>query len=101
MHIDHVLEDAPLKQTKEFLDANGIDIAVRATDGGAEIVDQFHEVPFREGMIRFVPRTESLSTSHINSKVASEYAAELVNPIVQGNKVVDVTSVGLSNTESM
>ena len=57
---DHVLEDAPLKQTKEFLDANGIDIAVRATDGGAGIDDQFHKVPFRGGMIRFVPRTEGL-----------------------------------------
>lgn len=97
MHIDHVLEDAPLKQTKEFLDANGIDIVVRATDGGAEIVDQFHEVPFREGMIRFVPRTEGLSTSDIISKVARDYADELVNPIVQGNKVVDVTSGGSSN----
>eukprot|EP00729_Bicosta_minor_P004708 gene4708-13506_t len=97
MHIDHVLEDAPLKQTKEFLDANGIDIVVRATDGGAEIIDQFHEVPFREGMIRFVPRTEGLSTSDIISKVARDYADELVNPIVQGNKVVDVTSGGSSN----
>ena len=104
MHIDHVLEDAPLMHTKEFLDANGIDILVRATDGGKEIVDEFHEVPFREGIIRFVPRTEGLSTTDIISKVASEYAAELVNPIVQGGKVVDVTSVSLdslSNNESM
>lgn len=88
-YVDEVLRDAPMSTAKDFLDENAIDIVVVATPGGAEVVDKYHFAAHEAGKLRFLPRTDGVSTTSYISKVVNEYGQEVKTKlgIVDGNKL--------------
>ena len=67
--VDEILCDAPLVITKELLEDNNIDVVVTATERGEPIVDMYHQAAADAGKLRFLPRTEGLSTTHFIKKI--------------------------------
>ena len=67
--VDEVLCDAPLVITKELLEDNNIDVVVTATERGEPNVDKYHQAAADAGKLRFLPRTEGLSTTHFIKKI--------------------------------
>lgn len=76
-YVDEVLRDAPMSTAKDFLDENAIDTVVVATPGGAEVVDKYHFAAHEAGKLRFLPRTDGVSTTSYISKVVNEYGQEV------------------------
>ena len=71
-YVDEVIEAAPLVMTKEFIETNKIDLIVRGDDITPELLRQ-QDTPIKMGIIRYVPRTENISTTNIIRKIKEIY----------------------------
>tara|TARA_R100000808_G_C2147499_1_gene155472 strand:- start:1329 stop:1736 length:408 start_codon:yes stop_codon:yes gene_type:complete len=67
-YVDEVIEEAPLKITKEFLEKNKIDFVVHGDDVSDELKRQ-HQVPLELGIVKYVPYTKGVSTTEIIGKI--------------------------------
>lgn len=67
-YVDEVIEAAPLVITKDFIDNNKISMVVRGDDITKEILRQ-HKVAIELNIIKFLPRTEGVSTTKIIKKI--------------------------------
>jgi len=67
-YVDEVIEEAPLKITKEFLEKNKIDFVVHGDDVSEELKRQ-HQVPLELGIVKYVPYTKGTSTTEIIGKI--------------------------------
>ena len=61
-------EEAPLIMTESFLKEHKIDFVVRGDDVSEELLSQQAD-PIRMGIMRYVPRTEGVSTSQIIKRI--------------------------------
>ena len=68
LYVDEVIEAAPLVMTREFIENNKIDLIVRGDDITSELLRQ-QDVPIKMGIIKYVPRTENISTTNIIQKI--------------------------------
>jgi ethanolamine-phosphate cytidylyltransferase len=71
-YVDEVIEAAPLLMTKEFLESNKIDLVVRGDDITPELLRQ-QAAPNEMGIMRYLPRTENVSTTNIIQKIKEIY----------------------------
>jgi cytidyltransferase-like protein len=67
-YVDEVITSAPLSITKEFIEENKINVVIRGDDKTPEIMEQL-KVPMEMGIVKFLPRTENISTSDIIRKI--------------------------------
>lgn len=67
-YVDEVIEAAPLKITKEFLEENKINFVVHGDDISEELKSQ-HQVPIDMGIVKYVPYTDGISTTKIIVKI--------------------------------
>jgi len=70
-HVDEVIESAPLKITKEFLEEYKIDLVVHGDDISGEVLKQ-HEVPIKMGILKIVSYTKGVSTTELIDKVCKQ-----------------------------
>lgn len=68
IYVDEVIESAPLIMTREFLLENKIDLVVRGDDKSPDHIVQ-QAAPLEMGIMRYVPRTQGISTSDIIRKI--------------------------------
>jgi len=71
-YVDEVIEDAPLIMTKDFIENNNINLVVRGDDITPELLRQQAD-PISMGIMKYVPRTEGVSTTSIIEKIKEEY----------------------------
>ena len=71
-YVDEVIEDAPLIMTKDFIESNNINLVVRGDDITPELLRQQAD-PISMGIMKYVPRTEGVSTTSIIEKIKEEY----------------------------
>ena len=71
-YVDEVIEDAPLIMTKDFIESNNINLVVRGDDITPELLKQQAD-PISMGIMKYVPRTEGVSTTSIIEKIKEEY----------------------------
>ena len=67
-YVDEVIVTAPLSITKKFIEENKINVVIRGNDKTPEIMKQL-KVPMEMGIVKFLPRTENISTSDIIRKI--------------------------------
>ena len=67
-YVDEIIEEAPLIMTESFLKEHKIDFVVRGDDVSEELLSQQAD-PIRMGIMRYVPRTEGVSTSQIIKRI--------------------------------
>jgi len=67
-YVDEVIASAPLLITKKFIEENEITVVIRGDDRSPEIMKQL-KVPMELGIVKFLPRTENVSTSDIIKKI--------------------------------
>jgi ethanolamine-phosphate cytidylyltransferase len=67
-YVDEVVEDAPLVITRDFIEQNSIDCVVHGDDISTEVKRQ-HKIPFQMRMVKYLPRTEGISTTEIIERV--------------------------------
>lgn len=67
-YVDEVIEDAPLIMTKDFIESNNINLVVRGDDITPELLKQQAD-PISMGIMKYVPRTEGVSTTSIIEKI--------------------------------
>ena len=67
-YVDEVLESAPLIMTKDFIQRHEIDLIVRGDDITPELLKQQADA-IEMGIMRYVPRTKSISTTSIIEKI--------------------------------
>ena len=67
-YVDEVIEEAPLIMSESFLREHKIDFVVRGDDINQELLTQQAD-PIRMGIMRYVPRTEGISTSQIIKRI--------------------------------
>ena len=67
-YVDEVIVSAPLSITKKFIEENKINVVIRGNDKTPEIMKQL-KVPMEMGIVKFLPRTENISTSDIIRKI--------------------------------
>lgn len=67
-YVDEVIEAAPLVITKDFINTNKISLVIRGDDITEEMLKQ-HKVPIEMKIIKFLPRTEGISTTEIIKKI--------------------------------
>jgi len=70
-YVNEVIEAAPLVMTKEFIEANNIDLVVRGNDVTPELLRQ-QAAPNEMGIMRYLPRTKNISTTDIIQKIKNE-----------------------------
>ena len=63
-YVDEVIEAAPLVMSKEFIEENNIDLIIRGDDVSPELLRQ-QAVPISMGIMRYLPRTENVSTTDL------------------------------------
>ena len=68
-HVDHVIRDAPLRLTEEWLSQHRVDLVVHGDDLPRATLEHFYGVPRRLGILRLVPYTPAISTSEIIGRI--------------------------------
>ena len=68
--VDKVFPACPSPVTKEFIEANQIDLVVRGGDMNDEAsIRRWYAVPYEMNILRFVPYTDGISTSEILGRI--------------------------------
>ena len=70
-YVDEVIESAPLKITKEFLEEYKIDLVVHGDDISGEVLKQ-HEVTINMGILKIISYTKGVSTTKLIDKVRKQ-----------------------------
>ena len=68
-YVDEVVEDAPMLVTEEFLTRHDIAAVVHGDDLSPEGAETVYAPAVAAGMLRYVPRTGGLSTTHVIQRV--------------------------------
>ena len=63
-HVDEVIEAAPLVISKEFIEKYNIHLIIRGNDTSPAHLEQ-QAVPIEMGIMRYLPRTENVSTTNL------------------------------------
>ena len=66
--VDEVIEDAPLKLTKKYIDENKIDIVVHGDDKSYHFKEQ-HKVPLGMGIMKYLKYTNGMSTTELIERI--------------------------------
>ena len=67
-YVDEVIKAAPLEITEEFIKKNNIDLVVHGDDITSKIVAQHKQIK-KIGKVKYMPRTEGISTTEIIEKI--------------------------------
>jgi len=68
-YIDKVIENAPLRVTKEFIDKHKISVVVHGTDMNDFLTKECYSVPIKLGIMNFVSYYDKISTTTIIDKI--------------------------------
>ena len=71
-YVDFVVESPPLHVTVDFLDRNGLDIAVHGDD---DYQERFVDEVIAAGRMRYVPYHDGVSTSRILARIGERLGA--------------------------
>ncbi len=69
-YVDEVVKAAPLVMSAEFIEEHKIDLIVRGDDISPELLRQ-QKVPIEMGIMKYLPRTEDISTTDLIQKIKS------------------------------
>jgi cytidyltransferase-like protein len=72
-YIDKVIPNAPLKVTKEYIDLYKIDYIFIPNNRTDEEISIMYEIPFKLGMIKSIPYTNTISTTEIIDRIIKRY----------------------------
>ena len=71
-YVDEIITEAPLIMTEKFIRFHKIDLVVRGDDITPELLRQQAD-PIRMGIIKYIPRTENISTTSIIESIRKNY----------------------------
>ena len=67
-YVDKIIKGSPLYITHQFLKDNKIDLVVHGSDKSPHFAKQY-AIPISEGMMKYLPYTEGISTTHLINKI--------------------------------
>jgi cytidyltransferase-like protein len=72
-YIDKIIPNAPLKVTKEYIDLHKIDYIFIPNNRTDEEICIMYEIPFKLGMIKTIPYTNTISSTEIIDRIIKRY----------------------------
>jgi cytidyltransferase-like protein len=68
-YIDKIIPNAPLEVTKEYINLHNIDYIFIPNNRTDEEISIMYEIPFKLGMIKTIPYTNTISTTEIIDRI--------------------------------